>query len=459
VSPLRRTRRKGYPINHSKFLYIAALAIAPSLCFGQQLAFNEPSPLFPNNTPSTTVPHLSTAATAAASVPTWQSKFDRWVDVDTLSYGNRYRSTFDADGAHSFDQGQQRILAGGKFKFDAAGRYGIGFHMSSGRYFNWAYADFIGGGQSDFLAKTAAKMSPYQLYIMNVEPLPAGFLNSGGGQLYLRQLFLSAQPIRGITAEFGGLAINHGVNSEATSYDDDGYMSGERITIDRPKQIWLSEVSYTRGYLGDLYTPNFFARADRLSTSNYWQILARKDLGKRVSVSADYTATTPEGQPTLVKTTREGLFADVHRSHVFDSARFEAYQRINEGNFAVGVPYTGGKGFALTVTRSFKKRFSVDTGLADIDINYVGLTGSIPQADILGLAVNGDQYGLGKRYFVRPTIPLTSYMSLTGYFNHIFDTTDPAVGGSAVEVWNAQSLTAGVVFDAKKLLFHKNPVE
>jgi hypothetical protein len=246
------------------------------------------------------------------------------------------------------------------------------------------------------------------------------------------------------------------VNSEATSYDDDGYMSGERVTIRRPKQIWLSEVSYTRGYLGDLYTPNFFARGERLSQSNYWQVLGRKNFGKKIAVSADYTFTTPEGSPFSLKTTREGIFADVHQSKIIDKVRFEAYQRINGGAFAPGFPFPDGKGYALTLSRSFNKKFSVDAGIADIDQEYITNLGLNVQAIILGLTVNGDQYGVGKRYFVRPTIPLTKYASLVGNFSRVFDTDTTA---SNVDIWNAQALTAGVVFDLKKALFRNEQVQ
>ncbi len=344
------------------------------------------------------------------------------------------------------------MIADGKFKFDEQGRYGVGFHLSSGRYFNWSYADFIGGGMHQFMANASAKLSPQLNYYLNdYSPVPDGFYNSGGGQVYLRQLFLTAEPIRGITAEFGGIGINHGVNTEATSYDDDGYMSGERITIKRPKRIWLSEVSYTRSYLGDWYTPNFFARGQRLSKSNYWQVLGRKDFGKRIAVSADYTLTTPDRVPVALKTTREAIFADVHRSKVIDSARFEAYQRITTVPSLTG-PIYGGNGYALTLTRSFKKRFSIDAGIADIDENYFIYLGGSTQAIILGLAVNGDQYGLGKRYFVRPTIPLARGVSLVGNFNHIYSTVP------TIDIWNAQALSAGVVFDLKKGLFSKSQV-
>ena len=395
----------------------------------------------------------------AATTPLWESKLDRWLDLKTFNYGARYRSTFDRDNAHSFNQGEQRLIADGRFKFDAAGRNGVGFHLSSGRYFNWAYADFIGGGQHTFIRNVEAKASPLQNYLLeDTTPFPNGFFNSGGGQLYLRELFLFVTPVKGVEFQYGGLAINHGVNSEATSYDDDGYMTGERVTIHPPKQLWLSEVSFTKGYLGDLYNPNFFARGETLTKNNYTQVLGRKDFGKRVSVSADYTWTRPDNAQYVLKTTREGISVDTHESKVFDKVMFEAYQRIDGGILAPPDvdPFPAGMGYAMTLTRGFKKRLLVEAGIADIDANYWVYLGPNTQAIILSLNVNGDQYGVGKRYFVRPTINLAKGVSLVGNFSHTYDIDSL---NSTLDVWNAQALTAGVVFDVKQLLLPHGKVQ
>ena len=424
----------------------AFLLLLSSSLMGQQQEAKLDAPTQPFGAAANTI---SSPVTIPAP---WQGKVERWLDLNSFNYGARYRSTFDENGARSFDQGQQRLVADGKFKFDEKGRYGIGFHLSSGRYFNWAYADFIGGGQNDFVNNSFAKMTPFEQYIFTIAPTPAGFYNSGGGQLYLRQVFLAAEPVNGVKFAFGGFGINHGVNTEATSYDDDGYMSGERVSLERPKQFWLSEVSYTRGYLGDLYTPNFFARGNRLSQSNYWQILGRKDFGKRFAVSADYTFTRPEGAPFYLKTTREAILVDTRRSKAVDKVRFEAYQRINGGIYAPGFAFPDGKGFALTLSRDFTHRFALDAGIADIDPSYVNNLGVNVQAIILGLTTNGDQYGIGKRYFVRPTIRVGHDVSLVAAYSHLFGDATVAPAG-AVDAWNAQSLTAGFQFDIKQALF------
>ncbi len=432
------------------------MTLSPVIGSAQQIEFDNLLVASTPDAPSDSSASSSAATKPAAPVtPAWEGKLDRWLDLDTFNYGARYRSVFDSDNARSFSQGQQRLIAHGEFKFDQDGKYGIGFHLSSGRYFNWSYADFIGGGQHQFIANTEAKMSPYQIYVFTVLPASPGFYQSGGGQLYLRQFFLTATPIRGVEFQFGGLAINHGVNTEATSYDDDGYMSGERLTIKRPRQLWLSEVSYTRGYVGDLYTPNFFARGARLSMSNYWQILGRKDFGKKIAVSADYTFTTPEGAPFSLKTTREAIFLDARKSKVFDTVRLETYQRINSGYYGAGIPFPNAKGYTLTVSRDFRKHLALEGGIADIDINYITNLGLNVQALILGLALNGDQYGVGKRYFVRPSIPLNHFAALTGSYSHVFDT---SLVASQVDLWNNQALTAGVIFDLKKA-FLKRPVK
>jgi hypothetical protein len=439
---------------------LAISAALPAAIFAQDLALNDAIPSAPTVSSSASAP--APAATALrqpvtpSAIPSWENTFDRWFDLNSLNYGARYRSALDVDGAKSFTQGQERFIADGKFKFDRDGRYGIGFHLSSGRYFNWAYSSFVGGGQTQFITNTELNMTPTQLYIMNVAPFQPGFFNSDGAVLYFRQAYLTAQPIKGIEVQFGGLGIDRGVNTEATSYDDDGYITGERISVSRPKQLFFSEISFTRAYIGDMYTPDFFDRGERLAVSNYHQYLARKDFGTRVAVSADYTYSEPQFGAFYLRTVREAIAADVHESKIFDKVRYEAYQRLNSGNYATGYPFPSGRGSALTVSKDFKNHFSIEGGVADIDLNYITNLGLDVQALILGLTVNGDQYGVGNRWFVRPTIPLNKSVSLVAGYSHLYSVgVEPPV---STAIWNAQALTAGFVVDGKKLFFHSKPV-
>jgi hypothetical protein len=80
-------------------------------------------------------------------------------------------------------------------------------------------------------------------------------MNSRGWGMPVRQLYMSATPISQITAEFGGLGIERGVNTEMTSYDDDGYMTGERVRFHDPKHVFFDQIAVTYGYLGDIYFP------------------------------------------------------------------------------------------------------------------------------------------------------------------------------------------------------------
>src|ERR1700761_5156360 len=72
----------------------------------------------------------------------------RWLDLPTISFSQRYRNQYGDDGYHYFEDGQQRSLIAGRIKIDEEGKYAIGFRASSGRSFNWAYADYAGDGFS-----------------------------------------------------------------------------------------------------------------------------------------------------------------------------------------------------------------------------------------------------------------------------------------------------------------------
>ena len=221
--------------------------------------------------------------------------------------------------------------------------------------------------------------------------------------------------------------------------------------IKRPQQLFLDEISVTYAYLGDLYTPNMFARTDRFTQSNYHQFLLRKQVGKRLNTSFDYT------WQSKIQTVTEAVWVDIPESRVFDSVRYEDYQRLNTATFPEepGV-FTAptGNGFAITLAKKVDSRLAVEGGYASIDVYDTIRTREFFSSG-LGLDVNGDSYGIGKRVFARPVIKLTPYLEATGYYTRQYGPT----ASQYSLIWNRQAIQAGLNFDIKKALFPKNRVQ
>ena len=370
-----------------------------------------------------------------------EAKLSRWLDINTFSFSARYRSIFDADGVHTYDQGQQRSLLDGKAKLDRDGKYSIGFHFSSGHYFDWAYADFAGGGTTEANQKSAARFASAADRQDAIESGPNASVYPSGGWAFLpRQLYLDAKPVDGLEVQYGSLGFNRGVNTEITSYDEDGYLAGERLVVRKPNQLYFDEVSVTYGYLGDILTPNFFSRYQRLSQANYHQFLLRKKLTPWLEVSTDYTY-------EVTHTIREAAYLKTKWAKAVDSVRFEAYQRPFDANNVDTDNYASGSGFAITADKTLRKKFVLQAGFASIDSNY-DVYAHNGNNSIWAFALNGDQYGMGKRPFVRTTIKLAPSLSLFGFYTH-------TVGFNYARdgfLWNQTAFNTGMQIDFKPLL-------
>jgi hypothetical protein len=400
---------------------------------------------------------VKSSAPAVVTTPSSEPKFDHWVDLKEFDFSMRYKSVTDSNKVNEFSNGQQRGVIDGKFKFDQEGKYAVAFHASSGRSFNWSYADFIGGGNQQAIAAEVAGATPEQQgtygYIANYfDPteIKASY-NSGGWAFYVRRLYLDVEPVKGVEAQYGSLDINRGVASEITSYDNDGYISGARLLIKRPKNFFFDEASVTYAYFGDLNTPNFFERGTRLKQSNYHQFLLRKKAGKRLDASFDYTWQDKSNY------LREDALVDVKESRVLDSVRVEFYQRLNEIHYPESptVPVATGQGYAITAAKKLNGRISVDGGYADVDFNDTVRTQIVFSA-LIGLGVNGDQYGLGKRVFIHPSVKLTPYLEASCFYTKQLSSNFPSAD---FIIWNQQAFNAGLNFDMKKLLFPKSRVQ
>ncbi len=412
----------------------------------------------------------------------------RWFELQTFTISSRYRKVSDSVGNPFLNQNQHREILDGKFKFDSKGRYSVNAHVSSGYYFNWAYADTgWGKGTAKSFPVLARDLAPFQAKsvipdvvnstvqnILNTQFAGAPQsvidqmrpvitaqvtaqvtpvvtkqvenaiynqvknLNNEGWNLYFRQFYFSAKPIDGVEFQYGGIGINRGVNTEMTSYDDDGYMIGGRVSVKRPKNFFFDEISVTYAFLGDEFKPNFFRRMHRMNESNYHQFLVRKKVGKRFEVSADYTF------HNRVDMMREAVKVDVRGSKILDTFRFETYQRIGDNTF-VGSPgvFEAGMGFAVQGEKLIKRKVLVGGGYSSIDRDYTAL---LPGGKPFGFALNGDRTGLGNRFFGTVTYQMTPEFGINIYASKPVNMTKDEF------TWNRNYLTAGFTFDALKTL-------
>jgi hypothetical protein len=256
------------------------------------------------------------AAPATPQAPT-ECRLCRWFELQTATIGVRYRFVANSLGVTTNRQLQHTQAFKARFKFDRAGKYSINAGVFSGSNFTGSWNNLGPGTGRPFT------------------------------NLYLKQLYFSAKPAAGLEVQYGGLYVSRGESTEVTSYDNDAYLMGERVSVRRPKELFFDEVSVTYAYLGDFNRPNINKRFSRLKESNYHQFLLSKRLGKRAVVSADYTFESG------VETMREAVRADARKLRVVDSLRLELYQRLDVKPDA---------GFALSGEKSLFKRLTVGGG-------------------------------------------------------------------------------------------------
>lgn len=303
---------------------------------------------------------LSLASTAAfaqgGSTPPPAPRIHRWLDWQAGALDARYRVIENSREVVTTNQVQWRETARLGFLLDRQHRYSVQTLAGTGTTFNGSW-DPLGPGTGE-----------------------------GSWSPNVRQLYLSATPAHGAAFELGGLGLLRGEGTEITTWDNDGFMTGERATLRRPRELFLDEISVTAGFLGDVTTPNVFRRFDRLDDHNYTQVLAAKRIAPGLGASADWTSF--DG----VSTIREALRITTKSRAPIDALRLELYQRV-EG--------TRGNGFALSAERAVSAAVAVSGGYSDIDEHYGGL--------------NADRFGIGRRVFtevryaVLPTLTVSAF--------------------------------------------------
>jgi hypothetical protein len=290
------------------------------------------------------------------------SPLSRWIDMQTGLVRARFKYLETSTGAVTNDQLQHSEQIKGRVKLDASGTYSVNFGLSTG-----------------------------DTFVRSWNNTSIGTPNGYTSNLFLKQLFGSAAPVKGLEIQAGGLGIVRGESSEITSYDYDGYIEGERVTIKRPSAFHVDELSMTIGYLGDAKTVSLWPRMYRLGELNYFQALAAKRFGSRLASSADVT--TVAGA-TTVRNAFTVNTPELLKLHGPSSVRFEQYARFNDPAY----------GFLMSAERTVAGRFALSGGLADIDKNYGGL--------------NSDRFDVGRRWFTTDTISLGHEVALQFFYQH-----------------------------------------
>ncbi|MEP7213788.1 MAG: hypothetical protein ABI791_11960 [Acidobacteriota bacterium] len=285
------------------------------------------------------------------------AKIKRWFEFDELSVHTRYRFVENARGDTVSNQQQYRFAGRGRFKFDSKGRYSVVAGLFTGN------------------------------------SITGGWNNTGVGtgdvqtNLYLKQLYFDANPVKGLEIQVGGIAINNGENTEATGYDNDVYLTGERVVFRLPKKVYFDEISLASAHIGEFNHPSVFRRFDNFAKSNYHQFLVRKQVNKRVGFSADYTFES--GSDTF----RQAVKIKTSETHFVDHVVFENYQRFDG---------PGKYGFNVFGERKVGKKLTLDAGFARID----------------GRLLNGDRFPQGNLFHATATYKFSPEFSLSTFIIH-----------------------------------------
>lgn len=307
-------------LQKSSYLFVALLFVSQALAVISQQTTQTPSPNVQKKDEK----------------PAASQKIKRWFEIDALALTTRYRLIRTRNDVTTNNQQQFQVNARARFKFDRKARYVVHAGLFSGNSINGGWNNTgIGTGK-------------------------------GQTNLYLKQLYFSAKPVKEIEIQYGGLGATNGENTEITGLDNDVYLTGQRIVIRAPKKLYFDEIGITYAYLGDFNRPSVFKRFKRLDQSNYHQFLVRKAVNKRVSFSADYTFEA--GRDTL----HQAVKVKFAKAPVLDNVLFENYQRLDPDP---------GYGFNLMGEKVIRKKLTLTGGFAHIDRSIL----------------NGDRYPRGNR--------------------------------------------------------------
>jgi hypothetical protein len=327
---------------------------------------------------------LTSAAIVLAATPVAAQDFSRWVDVQTLNVAARYKGVEDEEKSRTTHDVQDNIAIKARFKADPDGRVTVNVGAFTGGSFTGSWNN-TGWGSGQHAGTTS-----------------------------VRQLFLAVEIAKGVEAQVGSLYGEAGEATEITALDNDAYITGERLTVARPAQLYFDEIVVTHGYVGDLKTPSFFDRTGRFDESNVVQVGVGKKIGSRTAASAEWSdedGTTAWRGAVAVKLPR-----------VVDGVRVELYRRAG---------HEGATGGAVSVNRKVARRIALSGGYANID---------------RAVQLNGDKYSRGSRLFGGATVPVAGPLSASVFYTHAIANDYPVPNArrfDAVLSWNVLSTLQG----------------
>lgn len=310
---------------------------------------------------------LTSAPCVAQTAPRPDPPLRRWFELQTLALSTRYRFIESSSGKVSSNDLQYKETVRARFNVDARHRYTITAGTASGSSFTSSW-NYTGLGRID--------------------------TNMGDAHNhYLKQLFATAIPVTGLTLQYGGLALARGENTEFASYDNDGYLTGERVSVSRPRNLYLDEITLTRARIGPLKSPNVNSRWRDLDDPDYTQLLLGKRFSSTVAGSLDYS------RQTGADIVRAAVSLHFAPTAPVTAVKYEQYHRFN---------MHAASGLVLTAERPITKWVSLEGGFAAIDQFYGGL--------------NADRIQSGKRLFVVADVPIAGPLSASFFATRAFDT-------------------------------------
>jgi hypothetical protein len=294
------------------------------------------------------------AAGAAAQSRPPDPPLRRWFELQQFALSTRYRFIETNRDVVTSNQQQYKDAIRARVNIDPDKRYTVNFGFYTGSAFTSSWNNLGLGHDTSF----------------------------DGHNNYFKQIYGSAIPVNGLEIQYGGLYLNRGEADEWLTYDEDGYVAGGRVSVRRPEELYLDEITVTRAGLGPANQPNLFDRGAQLSHPNYTQILGLKRFTPVVAGSLEYDRQLGADIVRGAVTIRLPAGAAVRL------IRYEQYHRFNQ---------IEASGFGLWAERPVTKFVRLQGGFVSVDRAYGGW--------------NGDRMLSGRRFFASAAVPIHGPLS------------------------------------------------